>query len=167
MKTLLDNIIYFRIINFIIAFLLAFLIGFIAFTNGFQHAVALGGVSFGVVTTILDIFKDFLRSKQDVDEKLVILKRIARSQISLIREVAKKKNDSSTISCLSTLEYILIEVSNCCDAGVLNENFKDTLAIVSTTKTTLDTARVDSTIEKPYADIIGCISKIETYLNKL
>lgn len=167
MKSLLNNIIYFRIFNFVLAFLLAFAIGYFAHTKNYQYAIPLGSLIFVVTWAVLDILKDYLKSKQDVDEKLVILKRIARSQISLIREVAKKKNDSSTISCLSILEYILIEVSNCCNAGVLNENFKDTLAIVSTTKTTLDTARVDSSIEKPYADIIGCISKIETYLNEL
>lgn len=100
-------------------------------------------------------------------EKINILKRVCRDKIGLARSLSNNYNDRSLIYCLIELEFLVTEMTNCCDSDEDKKKFKKVKGLLGSTKTTFDKCNFDDTINRPYSDVIECVSELETYLNDI
>lgn len=100
-------------------------------------------------------------------EKVNILKHYLNDKIGLARSLCDKQNDSALVYCLGSLEFLATEISKCCDKKEDKDKFKIIKGLLGSTKTTFSKVKYDSTIEKPYADVVESVSQLETYLNDI
>lgn len=146
---------------------ISFLIGLVLaliFQSNWLPAFALG---FAITREIMNVVKQNIVKETNNRGKIEILKRFATEKLGQTRYVVNQQNINSIIPCLASLEYILTEISKCCDISNGQLKFKKVKGMVSDTKTTFDKSRFDSSIQKPFGDAITCVTNIETYINDL
>lgn len=127
-------------------------------------AFALG---FAVTRELMNVLKTKLTQQADIKCRIDILKRFATEKLGQTRYLVQQKKVNSIVLSLATLEYIITEISKCCDMHNEKMKYKRVKGLVSDTKTTFDKSQYDNSIQKPYSDAITVISNIETYINDL
>lgn len=154
------------------------LVGILVFLTDFKFYVAATALTFAVVGKILDSQKNKTLNQNQVNEidelkkkhetnRLKILKRVAYDQIHLVRSMIIRENISSIISCFGSLEFIITEISKCCDTDNNRNKFRIVKGMISDTKTTFDKSLKDPNIAKPFGAATTSISNLESYLNDL
>ena len=134
------------------------------FKSTWLSAFSLG---FAFTREIMNILKINLVQRADNRSRMNILKRFATEKLGHTRYVVSQRKVTSIVPCLASLEYILTEISKCCDIHNEKMKYKRVKGLVSDTKTTFDKSRFDNTIQQPYEDVVTVISNIETYINDL
>lgn len=141
-----------------ICLLIACVVGLIIDSLYFDWWLPAAALSYAVSKDILGIINKKELQKEYNSSKLSILKKFANNKV---------KESRSIIDSLASLEYIITEISNCCDAQNQKTKFMKVKGILASTKTTFDKSQFDNELTKPYNEAITSISNIETYLNDL
>lgn len=127
---------------------ISFLIGLVLaliFKPTWLSAFALG---FAITREFMNILKLYLVKQANNKSRIDILKRFATEKLDQTRYVVSNKNVSSIVHCLASLEYILTEISKCCDNHNERMKYRRIKGLVSDTKTTFDKSRLDNTINQ-------------------
>ncbi len=156
----------------------AIIIGIISYLSEFQFYIPTAALTFAIVNKILDSQKnktlDQLRqdelsklTSEHEEDRLKILKKVARDQIHISRLAISRENIPAIISSFGSLEFIITEISKCCNTDENKNRFRVVKGMIGDTKTIFEKSLKDPNIVKPFDTAINSISKLESYLNDL
>ena len=152
--------------GFIISLSSAIIFGIVAHLLSINWIPA-SALTFAIITQIFAVLRTKRLKTEFNLEKINILKRACGDKIGLARNLTNNQKDSPLIYCLIELEYLVTEIGKCCDEGDDKKKFQQVKGLLGSTKTTFDKSGVDPSIDKPYSDVMQCISELETYLNDI
>jgi len=158
--------------------LVAIIAGLFVHLLTFDFYIPASALTFAIVSKVLDSQKNKTLNQNRINEidklnenheanRLKILKRVAYDEIHIVRPMIKRENISGIISCFGSLEFIVTEISKCCDTDNNRNRFRIVKGLISDTKTIFDKSQKDPNIVKPFDSAITAINNLESYLNDL